>query len=216
MNDTLKAAKFDFYLVKPYLKSLWVTFVLPIAIAVIYKSVIFGISLAVCMNAMFIGYPFSISEKNGMEKLYGILPISKKHLVFGRYLFTFFMCMFVLLFSCIVHPIILSVIGVSIQWQEIGLAVLLGIVIFSFYTIFQIPGYYKYGALKGKAFMYIPILGYLAIMLLFAEFNTAVEPLFSFIVHNPVIAVISMILVFIIAFLISISVSIHALQNKEV
>ena len=216
MNDILKATKFDFYLVRPYFKSLWASFVLPIAIAVIYKSVIFGISLAVCMNAMFIGYPFSISEKNGMEKLYGILPISKKHLVFGRYLFTCSMCLVVLLFSCIVHPIILSVIGVPVQLPEIALAVLLGIVIFSFYTVFQLPGFYKYGSLKGKAFMYIPILFYLAVILIFAKFNTAVESLLSFVINNPLVAVATVALVFILAYWISINASIRALQNKEV
>lgn len=216
MSDTLKAAKFDFYLVKPYFKSLWATFVLPIVIAVIYKSVLFGISLAVCMNAMFIGYPFSISEKNGMEKLYGILPISKKHLVFGRYLFICSMCFFVLLFSCIVHPIILFVIGVPVQLPEICLAVLFGIVIFSFYTVFQLPGFYKYGSLKGKAFMYIPILFYLAVILIFAKFNTAVESLFSLVINNPFIAVATVVFVFILAYWISITVSIRALQNKEV
>lgn len=216
MNDILKAAKFDLYLVKPYLKSLWATIALPIAIAVIYKSVMFGISLAVCMNAMFIGYPFSISEKNGMEKLCGILPISKKHFVCGRYLFICSMGMLVLLFSCIVHPIILGVLGVPISLPEIGLAALLGIVIFSFYTIFQLPGFYKYGSLKGKAFMYIPIIGYLAIMLIFAKFNTAGEVLFSFITNNPVVAVITVLLVFVMSYWISITVSIKALQNKEV
>lgn len=216
MNDILKAAKFDLYLIKPYFKSLWATFVLPIVIALIYKSVMFGISLAVCMNAMFIGYPFSISEKNGMEKLYGILPISKKHLVLGRYLFTCSMCLLVLLFSCIVHPIILSVIGVTVELPEIFLAVLLGIFIFSIYTVFQLPGFYKFGSLKGKAFMYIPILGYAAVMLIFAKFNTAVESLLSLVINYPLIAVAAVLLVFILAYWISIAASIRALQNKEV
>lgn len=37
------------------------------------------------------GYTFSISEKNGMERLYGILPITKKEFVLGRYLYTIIM-----------------------------------------------------------------------------------------------------------------------------
>ena len=40
-----------------------------------------------CFIAMTTGYTFSVTEKNSMERLYGILPVKKSEMVMGRYLF---------------------------------------------------------------------------------------------------------------------------------
>ena len=37
------------------------------------------------------------------------------------------------------------------------------------YTVFQIPGYYKYGSIKGRVFMYIPVAGFLVTLLLLSK-----------------------------------------------
>ena len=40
-----------------------------------------------CFIAMTTGYTFSVTEKNSMERLYGILPVKKSEMVMGRYFF---------------------------------------------------------------------------------------------------------------------------------
>ena len=87
MSNILKATRLDFSLVKPYVKVIGFTMLLPIAFAAINRSILTGVSFAMCFIAMTTGYTFSVTEKNSMERLYGILPVKKSEMVMGRYLF---------------------------------------------------------------------------------------------------------------------------------
>ena len=46
-----------------------------------------GIPAKSGITAMTTGYTFSITEKNSMERLFGILPVRISQLVIGRYIF---------------------------------------------------------------------------------------------------------------------------------
>ena len=162
MNNILKAAKLDVALVKPYIKTICFTLVLPIVFAAINRSLLTGVSFAMCFIAMTTGYTFSVTEKNSMERLYGILPIKKSEMVIGRYLFVLVLGMFALVISLITQPIVLRSMGENIRVLDIVSAAIGGLFMFALYTVFQIPGYYKYGAIKGRVFMYIPVVGFLA------------------------------------------------------
>ena len=216
MNETLKAARLDFYLVRPYFKGFRIPFVMTLVFCAINRSLVFGVFFTIIISTMLIGYPFSISENHGMEKMYGILPVSRKHLVIGRYLYTSSTGPTVSLLSVIINSVVLKVLGEAILLAEICEAAMLGFGIFSLYTVFQLPGFYKNGALKGKGLMYvIPIMVYLVVMLIFPRLNTAGGQSFSFIIDNPAIAVAAVLLSFVLAYWLSISASIRALQNKE-
>lgn len=215
MNEILKAAKLDFCLVKPYLKGFRFSFIMAVAFVAINKSFTFGVLFTIIISTMLIAYPFSISEKNGMEKMYGILPVSKKHLVIGRYLYTCSMGLLVSLLTSIIYSILLRMLGVTVSLPEICMAAVLGFIVFSFYTVVQLPGYYKHGALKGKAFIYIPIIAYAALAYVFLKFDVTNGWFFTFVIENPIVIVIAVLLVCIIAYWISITASIRALQNKE-
>ena len=58
-----------------------ITMLLPVAFAAINRSLLTGVSFAMCFIAMTTGYTFSVTEKNSMERLYGILPIKKSEMV---------------------------------------------------------------------------------------------------------------------------------------
>lgn len=66
----MKATRLDFSLVKPYVKVIGFTMLLPIAFAAINRSILTGVSFAMCFIAMTTGYTFSVTEKNSMERLY--------------------------------------------------------------------------------------------------------------------------------------------------
>ena len=215
MNETLKAAKLDFYLVKPYIKSFSFSFIITLVYTVIFKSFTFSVLFTVIISTMFIGYPFSISEKNGMERMYGILPISKKHMVIGRYIYTCSTGLLVSLVPPILYSVLLRVLGVTVSLPEICMSAVFGFAIFSFYTVIQLPGYYKYGALKGRAFMYIPLIAYIVLAYVLLRFEVVSEWFFTFIIENPIVIGIAVLLVCIVAYWISIVASIRALQNKE-
>ena len=86
MSNILKSTKLDIALVKPYFKTICFTLLLPIVFAAINRSLLTGVSFAMCFIAMTTGiYLFHHRKKNSMDRLFGILPVRKSELVIGRY-----------------------------------------------------------------------------------------------------------------------------------
>ena len=215
MSNIWKSAKLDFSLVKPYVKTICFTMVLPVVFAAINRSLLTGISFAMCFIAMTTGYTFSITEKNSMERLYGILPIRKSDMVIGRYIFIIIMGLTALIFSLIAHPVILTILGESISIFDYISAAVIGIFLFALYTVFQLPGYYKLGSIKGRVFMYIPVAGFLITLLLITKSPVGESKLLFTIFNSPVLLMLLTIIFVIVMYIVSILVSIKILKNKE-
>ena len=191
MNNIWKATKLDFSLIRPYVKTICFTMILPVVFAAINHSLLTGISFAMCFIAMTTGYTFSITEKNSMERLYGILPIRKSDMVIGRYIFIIIMGAIALIFSLVAHPIILLILGESVSILDFINAATTGIFLFALYTVFQLPGYYKLGSIKGKVFMYIPVTGFVIILLLITKILVGKSMLFVSIINSPVFLILT-------------------------
>lgn len=155
MSNILKSTKLDIALVKPYFKTICFTLLLPIVFAAINRSLLTGVSFAMCFIAMTTGYTFSITEKNSMDRLFGILPVRKSELVIGRYVFVLAMGLLSLIISLIAQPLVLKVLGETVGAFDIVTAAIAGVFLFALYTVFQIPGYYKYGSIKGRVYLCI-------------------------------------------------------------
>jgi len=214
MNNTLRATKLDFSLVKPYIKVIGFTMLLPIAFAAINRSLLTGVSFAMCFIAMTTGYTFSVTEKNSMERLYGILPIKKSEMVTGRYLFVFALGALALMVSLITQPIVLRAMGETIEVFDIVSAAIGGMFLFALYTVFQIPGYYKYGSIKGRVFMYIPVVGFLATLFLLPKMP-ADNPVLTAIASSPVLLIALAIALIVVMYAVSIWFSIRIMEHKE-
>lgn len=214
MSNILKAAKLDISLVKPYVKVISFTMLLPIAFAAINRSILTGVSFAMCFIAMTTGYTFSITEKNNMDRLYGILPVKKSEMVIGRYLFVLALGTLALVISLITHPIVLRVMGESVELFDVISAAVGGLFLFALYTVFQIPGYYKFGAIKGRVFMYIPTAGFLVTLFLLPKLpaNNAVINVTA---SSPVLLIAFAILSVVIMYAVSIWFSVRIMKNKE-
>ena len=167
MTDTWKAARMDAALVAPYWKVIAFTLLLPVAFVAINRSLLTGVSFAMCFVAMTTGYPFSVAEKSHMERLYGILPVRRRSLVAGRYLLVLGLGAAALAVSLVLHPLVLRALGEPVSAADIGRAAAGGALLYTLYTVFQLPGYYRYGAIKGRVFLYIPVAGFLATLLVF-------------------------------------------------
>lgn len=214
MSNTLKTTKLDFSLVKPYFKVIGFTMLLPIAFAAINRSLLTGVSFAMCFIAMTTGYTFSVTEKNSMERLYGILPIKKSEMVTGRYLFVLALGALALVVSLITQPIVLRAMGESIGALDVVSAAIGGLFMFALYTVFQIPGYYKYGAIKGRVFMYIPVVGFLVTLFLLPKMP-ADNPVLTTIANSPVLLIALVIVLVVMMYAVSIWFSIRIMENKE-
>ena len=215
MSNILKATKLDFSLIKPYIKVIGFTMLLPIAFAAINRSILTGVSFAMCFIAMTTGYAFSVTEKNSMERLYGILPIKKSEMVTGRYLFVLALGALALVVALITQPIVLRAMGENIGTLDIISAATGGLFLFALYTVFQIPGYYKYGAIKGRVFMYIPVAGFLA-TLFFLPKMPVDNPIVTMIISSPMLLIGLVIVLVIVMYAVSIWFSIRIMENKEI
>ena len=215
MNNIWKSAKLDFSLVKPYVKTICFTMILPVVFAATNRSLLTGISFAMCFIAMTTGYTFSITEKNSMERLYGILPIRKSDMVIGRYIFIIIMGLIALIFSLVAHPVILTILGETISIFDYISAAVIGIFLFALYTVFQLPGYYKFGSIKGRVFMYIPVAGFLITLLLITKIPVGESKLLFTVINSPILLMLLAVIFVIAMYVVSILVSIKILKNKE-
>ena len=215
MSNIWKSAKLDFSLVKPYVKTICFTMVLPVVFTVINRSLLTGISFAMCFIAMTTGYTFSVTEKNSMERLYGILPIRKSDMVIGRYIFIIIMGLIALIFSLVAHPVILTILGETISIFDYISAAVIGIFLFALYTVFQLPGYYRFGSIKGRVFMYIPVAGFLITLLLITKSPVGESKLLFTVINSPILLMLLAVIFVIAMYVVSILVSIKILKNKE-
>ena len=215
MSNILKSTKFDIALVKPYFKTICFTLLLPIVFAAINRSLLTGVSFAMCFIAMTTGYTFSITEKNSMDRLFGILPVRKSELVIGRYVFVLAMGLLSLIISLIVQPLVLKVLGETVGVFDIVTAAIAGVFLFALYTVFQIPGYYKYGSIKGRVFMYIPVAGFLITLLLITKSPVGESKLLFTVINFPILLMLLAVIFVITMYVVSILVSIKILKNKE-
>ena len=209
------SVKLDFSLARPYVKTICFTIALPVVFAAINRSLMTGISFAMCFTAMISRSMFSITEKNDMERLYGILPVRKSELVIGRYVFIIILGILALIFSLITHPVILISLGDNVSAFDIAAAAVFGIFLFALYTVFLIPGYYKYGSIKGKVFMYIPVAIFLVTLFLIAKIPADDSGWLITVLSSPMLLIILAAVFVVIMYVISILVSVKIVQGKE-
>lgn len=162
MTLTMKCMKLDYLLLKPYLKSVLLALAVPMLFPFFTGSLFEGLSFAATVMAMTTGYAFSIAEKNSLDRFYGFLPAKKSSLVAGRYLILFVLGFSALLLSVLVQTAILSFFQKNApSLQEIIGTFVVCALLFCIYTGVQIPGYYRFGSIKGKMFMFVPTVGFL-------------------------------------------------------
>ncbi len=215
MNETLKAARLDYSLLRPYWKNICFILVMPIVYTSVARSLSGGISFTMCMLGITVSYTFAISEKNGMERLYGVLPVARRHLVFGKYLLICFMGLLALAFSLIADTAVLKAMGETVAVWEIAVSAVLGFLVYTIYVVFQLPGYYKFGVVGGKMFQFIPVTGYLLTLFLLPRVNVN-SPVLEAVLEQPAVLAGAVLAGCAAAYGISIGVSVMILKNKEV
>lgn len=159
MSNIFKLIQLDKALLKPYYKYFLVIIIAPIVSTFSFRNIISCIVFAMTIMAMTSNYTFSVAEKNDLNRLYGLLPVSKKEIVTGRYLFTVLLGLVAILISVIFNSIVLTMIKVPFQTDEVIIGIGVGILLYSLFTAIQLPGFFKFGALKGKLFSFIPLIG---------------------------------------------------------
>lgn len=159
MNNIIKLVMLDKALLKPYYKYYLIVFIIPVFLTFDYKSFVPSIIFAMSMIAMTCNYTFSIAEKNDLNRLYGLLPVTKKEIVTGRYFFTALLGLISMVIAAFLNSIILTILKVNLNMDELIIGMSIGIMIYSIFTAVQLPGFFKFGTIKGRFFTFIPFIG---------------------------------------------------------
>ena len=183
-NKMLSFVRLDYITIKPYIT--WKNLLLFLVVFVFIGSGTGDVSAIIGMSMMysviFACYPFSVGEKNGIDALYATLPITKKTVVIGRYIFTVLLNLTMFAASLILSIVLMTVAGKGVQLLEI---VLIAVVCFALFTLveaIQLPLYFKLGYNKAKYLTYFPLLCFPAMVVL-GSFLLGRERVIPFVEH---------------------------------
>ena len=162
MNKVLNFTKLDLFTVKPYLT--W-------KVSLLFLGVCAGVGtgtgetavvVGMCMiyAVIFSSYPFAVGEKNALDTLYATLPVNKKQMVAGRYLFSICLTLTALILSCILSFILMTVLGKAFDLIITLMSALVCFLLFSLIEAIQMPIYFKFGYTKAKFLTYIPLMAF--------------------------------------------------------
>ncbi|HEY5583390.1 MAG TPA: ABC-2 transporter permease [Ruminiclostridium sp.] len=159
MSNIIKLVQLDKALLKPYYKYFLVMIFATVPMMFGFKAIIPSIVFAMSMIAMTSNYTFSVAEKNDLNRLYGLLPVSKKDIVAGRYFFTAIIGFVAIAIMVVLNLIVLTIAKVTITNEEVLLGIGSGIIVYFLFTAIQLPGLFKFGSLKGRLFSFVPFIG---------------------------------------------------------
>lgn len=156
VHKTLAFTGLDFNLVKPYSKSTGLMLVMGIGMGIFFKSPTTLSSYFMMALMLIMSYPFAVSEKGGLETLYGTLSLSKINVVTGRYVFAIALELIFAVLALLCSWVLAVVLKMAFILPEM-LAVL-SVLSFTFSLIvaFQYPIYFKMGYTKGKILALVP------------------------------------------------------------
>jgi len=175
MSKALKFIRLDFITIKPYftLKDFLILFVLPIFITGVSGGYAASIGLIMMLSLLYIGYPFALGEKSGMDTLYSTLSIGHGMVVFGRYLFAQTVILCAAAYSFIVSFATLSVMGKAFNVSETLVVILAMTVVFEILQALQLPIYFKFGYSESKVMVFFPVMALGAVFVALKQFILA-------------------------------------------
>lgn len=163
MNNTLKLIQLDKSLIKPYNKYFLIILIAPLVAIYSFKDIAAGVSFFMIMASMTCSYTFSVAEKNDLNRLYGLLPVTKKDIVLGRYVFTGLMGIIAIVVDILLNVAVMAISGGEFTTGQILTGTGTGLFIYFLFTSVQLPGYFKLGAIKGRFFTFVPLIGLFAL-----------------------------------------------------
>lgn len=159
MNKTLSFARLDYITIKPYLtlKNL-------LLLAVVFSFIGFGtgsapmiIGMLMMYGSIYVSYPFAVGDRNGIDALYAVLPVSKRHIVAGRYIFAVCLNIAAGIGSFAISWLVMFVFKKDFDIMEMLFTVLACLVLYTTVQAIQLPIFFKLGYTKGKMLSYLPL-----------------------------------------------------------
>lgn len=131
---------------------------------------------AVVMAAVFAtflaAYPFAVADKNDLDTLYGMLPVSRRALVAGRYVFALALYAVATLVGGVLAAVLAEVRHEPVGAADAVLVVAISFAIFCVVVALQHPFFWAMGYTRARVASYVPLLA--------LAFGTATLPLLGF------------------------------------
>lgn len=189
MNNYLAFIRLDYYTIREYLRPRTLLLYLCIFLFIAWSTDAPAISMLCCMSVLFVGYPFSLSERDRLDFLYASLPLSRKQLVLSRYLFSLVMTAVFLLAGFVIQLGLRSA-------QPLSMKDLLGILLGSFFGVttillVQLPFLFRLPYSKARLASMLPLFVIFALVPLsqlaknVPSISTMLSPLLQLLAQNP-------------------------------
>jgi ABC-2 type transport system permease protein len=161
MNSSISFLRLDYITIKPYLsgRNLLLFLVVFCVVGLGMNQPASLVGMIMMYGMIFCSYPFAVGDQNGIDALYATLPIQRKNIVAGRYLFTI---SFNLLAG--VTAVFFSVAAESVRngaFSGLSSALISTLVCFALFAglaFTQLPLYFKLGYSKAKFISYLPLI----------------------------------------------------------
>lgn len=160
MNKTLMFIKLDFRTIKPYftLKNLLIWLFVFAIIGYGSSSAATLIGMFMMYGMIYVSYPFAVGDKNGIDTLYATLPLTKKNVVVGRYLFALCLNLLSGTVAFLLSAASMVISGKSVNITEALVITAACFIIYTFLQAFQLPLFFKLGYAKAKFLSFLPFM----------------------------------------------------------
>jgi len=162
MNRIFLVLKLDYCIIKTSYSKVIMVYFISIMLGLLTQPIM-PIIIIMFFSVSFSGLTFSIIEKNNCEKLYGILPVRRREIITGRYLYGFISGIINLIISIVLAYIISILSKQRIDTFTLSLSITLAFCYYSFAVSISYPIYYKIGFSKSFIFITMPL--YILILL---------------------------------------------------
>jgi len=163
MNRIFLALKLDYCTIKTSYSKVIMVYFISILLGLLTQPIM-PIIMIMFFSVSFSGLTFSLIEKNNCKKIYGILPVRRREIIAGRYLYGFILGIVNLIISIVLAYIIAIFSKQQIDNITLFLSITMAFGYYSFAVSISYPIYYKIGFSKSFIFITMPL--YILILLI--------------------------------------------------
>jgi hypothetical protein len=149
MRDSIRFMYLDFLSIKDYLQKIILSFIFVVAILSFSNPSIINIVFFV-FGINLLAYPFILEEQNHLDKFYGMLPLTKKDRIRGRYFLTIGYGLFMGLVLLVINFCIYSLGKTNFSYQETSLLMGIGYLLYFIFSAIELPILLKWGYTKAR------------------------------------------------------------------
>ena len=149
----------DMRLVKPYVKStMLLIFIAGPVFAFAMKSIEMMVMYIGLSAIMALGYPFTVAENKNGHLLYDVLPVSKKQVVLGRYLYVVALAAIAAVIMAGMSLLMMAILGQAFTLGSLLNNVAILAAALFVIAAYQLPLFFKMGYMKARIWSYAPFM----------------------------------------------------------